>query len=154
MKTDNLAFADELLEIQIQWDDTCETESEREPLDGDAVDRLAWIIKCKLNLMNANITEEEYDELLYFNSEADYIASITEAPKVVAVVSGGVIQSVIGDSPVDLHVIDYDYEDEAPEDCHEIPQGDGTTETAYAYIGEIFEEDEERTKELIKSINR
>ena len=77
-----------------------------------------------------------------------------KAPKLVAVISGGILQSVIGEAPVDLHVIDYDCEDEAPEDCYEIPQGNGRTETAYAYIGEIFEENAERTKELLNAINR
>ena len=87
-------------------------------------------------------------------SEADYLKSIKEIPKAVAVIHGGVITSVIGDSPIDVHVIDYDCEGEDPDDCHEIPQGNGKTETAVAYIGEIFEEDEKKVKELIQATNR
>lgn len=33
---------------------------ENEPLDTDEVDRLAELLKIKLNLLNGNITEEEY----------------------------------------------------------------------------------------------
>ena len=77
-----------------------------------------------------------------------------KAPKIVAVISGGVLQSVIGEAPIDLHVIDYDTDGEDPDDCYEIPQEDGRTDLAYAYIGEIFEEDAKRTKELLTAINR
>jgi len=35
-----------------------------EPLDGDEVERLCHIIKCKINLHEGNITEEEYEELI------------------------------------------------------------------------------------------
>ena len=35
-----------------------------EPLDGDEVDRLCEIIKAKINLVEGNITQEEYDNLL------------------------------------------------------------------------------------------
>ena len=75
-------------------------------------------------------------------------------PKVVAVVNGGVITSVVGDAPIDIHVIDYDHEGEDPDDCYEIPQDGDNTETAVAYIGEIFEEDADRTYELLEAINR
>lgn len=35
-----------------------------EPLDGDEVDRLTEFLRAKLNLINGNITQEEYDEIL------------------------------------------------------------------------------------------
>lgn len=35
-----------------------------EPLDGDEVDKLAKIIKAKINLQEGNITEKEYEEIL------------------------------------------------------------------------------------------
>ncbi len=77
-----------------------------------------------------------------------------KVPKIIAVVNGGVITSVVGDAPIDIHVIDYDCEDEDPELCHEIPQGEGKTEMAVAYQGEIFEEDADRTYELLEAINK
>ena len=36
---------------------------EEEPLDGDEVDRLVEHLRNKLNLINGNITREEYDKL-------------------------------------------------------------------------------------------
>lgn len=42
-----------------------------EPLDGDAVDKLVHIIWCKINLLEGNITEDEYKRLLdrpYFST--------------------------------------------------------------------------------------
>ncbi len=77
-----------------------------------------------------------------------------KVPKIIAIVNGGVITSVVGDAPIDIHVIDYDYEGEDPDDCYEIPQDGDKTETAVAYIGEIFTEDADRTYEIIESINR
>ena len=44
----------------------CEDDFEKygfEPLDGDEVDTLTEHIRNKLNLMNGNITDLEYDEL-------------------------------------------------------------------------------------------
>lgn len=43
-----------------EWKD-----GDEEPLDGDSVDRLTEIIKAKINLLEGNITEEEYNEVLY-----------------------------------------------------------------------------------------
>lgn len=37
---------------------------ENEPLDEDEVDRLTEVLRAKLNLINGNITEEEYNEIL------------------------------------------------------------------------------------------
>lgn len=37
---------------------------ENEPLDEDEVDRLTEVLRVKLNLINGNITEEEYNEIL------------------------------------------------------------------------------------------
>ena len=37
---------------------------ENEPLDEDEIDSLVEILKLKLNLINGNITEEEYNKLL------------------------------------------------------------------------------------------
>lgn len=37
---------------------------EDEPLDGDEVDRLTEILRAKLNLINGNITQEEYNKIL------------------------------------------------------------------------------------------
>lgn len=34
-----------------------------EPLDGDEVDRLTEFLRAKLNLINGNITQEEYNKL-------------------------------------------------------------------------------------------
>ena len=36
---------------------------EEEPLDGDEVDRLVEHLRNQLNLINGNITQEEYDKL-------------------------------------------------------------------------------------------
>ena len=36
---------------------------EEEPLEGDEVDRLVEHLRNKLNLINGNITREEYDKL-------------------------------------------------------------------------------------------
>lgn len=35
-----------------------------EPLDGDEVDKLAYIVRVKMDLHEGNITEKEYDNLL------------------------------------------------------------------------------------------
>lgn len=35
-----------------------------DPLDGDDVDNLCTIIKAKINLMEGNITQEEYNKIL------------------------------------------------------------------------------------------
>jgi len=35
-----------------------------EPLDGDDVNRLTYILKAKINLQEGNITQEEYDKIL------------------------------------------------------------------------------------------
>ena len=35
----------------------------KEPLDGDEVDRLVEHLRNQLNLINGNITQEEYDKL-------------------------------------------------------------------------------------------
>ena len=37
---------------------------EDEPLDGDEVDRLTEVLRAKLNLINGNITQEEYNKIL------------------------------------------------------------------------------------------
>lgn len=37
---------------------------DEEPLDGDSVERLTEIIKAKINLLEGNITEEEYINIL------------------------------------------------------------------------------------------
>ena len=37
---------------------------EDEPLDGDEVDRLTEFLRAKLNLINGNITQEEYNKIL------------------------------------------------------------------------------------------
>lgn len=37
---------------------------EDEPLDGDDVDRLTELLRVKLNLINGNITQEEYNKIL------------------------------------------------------------------------------------------
>jgi hypothetical protein len=39
-------------------------DGDNEPLDGDEVDRLCFIIKLKINLHEGNITEEEYNKKL------------------------------------------------------------------------------------------
>jgi hypothetical protein len=39
-------------------------DSSDEPLDGDDVDNLVYIIKAKINLHEGNITEDEYNKLL------------------------------------------------------------------------------------------
>jgi len=77
-----------------------------------------------------------------------------KAPKVIVVIDGGNVSAILGDSPIDAHVIDYDVEGQDSDDCHEIPQGEGKTEMAVAYQGEIFEEDADRTYELLEAINR
>jgi hypothetical protein len=53
----NLAWMDNLLPIILEW------RGGDEPLDGDDVDRLCYIIKAKINLHEGNITETEYMEM-------------------------------------------------------------------------------------------
>lgn len=38
---------------------------DEESLDGDSVERLTEIIEAMINLSEGNITEEEYNEILY-----------------------------------------------------------------------------------------
>lgn len=57
---DNQEYNKALYEI---LDTYTENSWEDKPLDGDEVDRLIEILKAKLNLINGNITQEEYDKL-------------------------------------------------------------------------------------------
>ncbi len=57
---DNQEYAEPLYKIldiytKNSWEDC--------PLDGDEVDRLTEILRAKLNLINGNITQEEYNKL-------------------------------------------------------------------------------------------
>jgi hypothetical protein len=53
----DLNFFDELRDIIKLYKDGSE-----EPLDGDEVDRLVKHLKNQINLIEGNITEEEYDK--------------------------------------------------------------------------------------------
>lgn len=70
----DLQFGEELVAIQEKW---TEIPFEEEPLDGDEVDKLSWVIKIQLNFMNGNITEDEKQAMLDFNSEKEYYDSIS-----------------------------------------------------------------------------
>jgi len=54
----NLGFFDELRDIIKLYKD-----GSKEPLDGDEVESLIKHLKNQVNLIEGNITEEEYDEL-------------------------------------------------------------------------------------------
>jgi len=54
-KPQNFAWAEELSSILFDW-----KEGSDEPLDGDEVDRLAEVIRAKLNYMEGNCTWDEY----------------------------------------------------------------------------------------------
>lgn len=56
----NLAFEKPLREILVEYKD-----GDKEPLDGDEVDKLVEHLRNKLNLMEGNITEKEYEKLDY-----------------------------------------------------------------------------------------
>jgi len=58
IKADCFSFADELNSIIKDWKDGSD-----EPLDGDEVDILTEILRAKLNLIEGNITDKEYDEM-------------------------------------------------------------------------------------------
>lgn len=53
-----MEFEKELIKI---LDIYSEGDWETEPLDGDEVDRLTEHLRNRLNLLNGNITKEEYD---------------------------------------------------------------------------------------------
>jgi ribosomal protein S6 len=57
-----LMFEDELYSILDKYNDGG-IDWREEPLDGDDVDRLVEHLRNELNLINGNITEEEYEEL-------------------------------------------------------------------------------------------
>lgn len=52
------AFEKQLMEIIKEYKD-----GSKEPLDGDEVDKLTEHLRNKLNLIEGNITQEEYDKL-------------------------------------------------------------------------------------------
>ena len=54
-----MAFEDELIKI---LDEYTEQEWQDEPLDGDEVDILVEHLRNRLNLLNGNITKEEYED--------------------------------------------------------------------------------------------
>lgn len=54
-----MEFEDELIKIL----DTYAPDWGEDPLDGDDVDRLVEHLRNRLNLINGNITEKEYEEL-------------------------------------------------------------------------------------------
>lgn len=56
----NLEFGKELIDILNIY---TENDWENEPLDSDEVDMLVNHLKNQLNLINGNITQEEYNEL-------------------------------------------------------------------------------------------
>lgn len=60
IKNKDLQFGKQLLEILDVYTDKEWTD---EPLDSDEVDILAEHIKNQLNLINGNITEQEYEDL-------------------------------------------------------------------------------------------
>ena len=57
---DNREYDEALYEI---LDEYTNENWKNEPLDGDEVDRLTEILRAKLNLINGNITQEEYNKL-------------------------------------------------------------------------------------------
>lgn len=59
-KEDKLQFGEELQKILNIYTDN---EWTSEPLDGDEVDNLVEHIRNQLNLLNGNITEQEYEKL-------------------------------------------------------------------------------------------
>lgn len=58
---DNMEYDDHLYGILDVYTDSSWGD---EPLDEDEVDKLTEFLRLKLNLINGNITEEEYDKLL------------------------------------------------------------------------------------------
>lgn len=60
MEFKNLEFGEELIKI---LDIYTEKDWRNEPLDSDEVDRLVKHLKNRLELINGNITNEEYDLL-------------------------------------------------------------------------------------------
>ena len=52
------------------------------------------------------------------------------APRVLVVCDGGLVQHVLTESAIDCSVLDYDQEGADPDDTIEVPQGDGTFQTA------------------------
>ena len=57
---DNQEYDEALYEI---LDEYTNKNWENEALDGDEVDRLTEFLRAKLNLINGNITQEEYNKL-------------------------------------------------------------------------------------------
>lgn len=55
-----MEFEKELIDILNAYTDG---EWTNEPLDGDEVDRLVETLRNELNLLNGNITKDEYNEL-------------------------------------------------------------------------------------------
>lgn len=55
-----MAFGNALYDI---LDEYTENDWRNEPLDGDEVDKLVEHLRNKINLINGNITDEEYEKL-------------------------------------------------------------------------------------------
>jgi hypothetical protein len=49
-----------------------------EPLDGDAVDVLVELIKANINLNEGNITQDEFNDLVFNSDENDDVFSLNE----------------------------------------------------------------------------
>ena len=76
-----------------------------------------------------------------------------EIPKIIIVMEGGCITSVLSTDNIDVTIIDYDTEGCDEEDFKLIPQGEGETAMAYVYRGEYPEINPERINEILNSIN-
>lgn len=68
--------------------------------------------------------------------------------RVVVVIEGGCVQSVISDIPLDVHVLDYDVEG-GDGDTFAIPQANGKTAPAYRSANNWNEVDPVRVAEIV-----
>ena len=64
VNVNNLQFGKELAKILDIYTEDNFTKGDKESLDGDEVDKLIDILKPQLNLINGNITEDEYQTAL------------------------------------------------------------------------------------------
>ncbi|HZK93131.1 MAG TPA: hypothetical protein VFC67_02905 [Prolixibacteraceae bacterium] len=76
-----------------------------------------------------------------------------ETPKIIIVMEGGCITSVLSTDNIDVTIIDYDTEGCDEENFKPIPQGEGETAMAYVYEGKLLEINPERISEILTSIN-
>ncbi len=72
--------------------------------------------------------------------------------KIVVVMEGGLVQSVLSTEPVEVAIVDYDAEGADAEDLKSVPQGNGKVANAVGHVEEAEITPLERIEELFEAV--